>query len=61
VRIGSAKSMYSSQWQVGVTAKRWELNSGKMWLDTGKPATSVKVAIRSQPVTPPIFMTSGIT
>ena len=35
---GSAQSMYSSQWHVGVTPSRCTLNSGKRWLDISTPA-----------------------
>src|ERR1700736_2269738 len=56
-----ARSRYSSQCAVGVTGSRWALVSMKMWLDIGSDAASARAAARSQPVMPPIFITSGMT
>ena len=45
----------------GVTARRWALASMKRWLEHGTPAAWARAAARSQPVTPPICWTSGMT
>src|SRR5262245_46201874 len=60
-RTGLAQSTYSSQWQVGVTASRWALTSGKRWLDISQPAAWARAAARIQPETPPMRCRSGMT
>ena len=45
---------------MGVTPSRCALNSGKVWLDTGSPASAASAAARSQPLTPPTFMALSI-
>jgi SAM-dependent methyltransferase len=57
---GFAQSTYSSQWLVGVTARRCALISGNRWLESGRPAASASAAALSHSVTPPIFMASAI-
>ena len=66
IRSGSAKmgfhqSAYSSQCAVGVQHRRRALISGQRWLDTHMPFACASAAALSQPLTPPIFITSGIT
>ena len=58
--IGLNHSAYSSQWAVGVTHSKWVLISMKRWFESRMPCASPSAAARSQPVTPPIFITSGI-
>ena len=60
-RTGSAQSTYSSQWQVGVTASRWQLTSGNRCDDISRPAACASAAARIQPVTPPMRCASGMT
>lgn len=60
-RMGLHHSAYSSQCAVGVQHRRRALISGQRWLDTRIPFTCASVAALSQPATPPIFITSGIT
>src|SRR6266511_2154907 len=58
--MGLNHSAYSSQWAVGVAHRRWVLTSMKRWFESRMEWASPSAAARSQPVTPPIFMTSGI-
>lgn len=60
-RMGFHQSAYSSQCAVGVQHSRRALISGHRWLDTRRPFACASVAALSQPVTPPIFITSGMT
>jgi len=59
-RMGFHQSAYSSQCAVGVQHRRRALISGQRWLDTRIPFACASVAALSQPLTPPIFITSGI-
>ena len=45
---------------VGVAASRWTLTSGNRWVETGMPAASASADAFSQPLTPPIFIASGM-
>ena len=60
-RMGFHQSAYSSQCAVGVQHRRRALISGQRWLDTRILFACASVAALSQPVTPPIFITSSIT
>src|SRR5439155_20689287 len=57
----SAQSTYSSQCAVGVTQSKCALTSENTWVDISMPAACANDAARSQPVTPPMRCTSGIT
>jgi hypothetical protein len=59
-KIAFHQSEYSSQCAVGVTHSSCALSSDHRWLDSRMPRAWPSAAARIQPVTPPIFMTSGI-
>ena len=58
---GFHQSAYSSQCAVGVQHRRCALISGQRWVDMGIPFACASAAALSHPVTPPIFITSGMT
>ena len=47
-------------WRVGVAAMRCALTSGNRCVDIGMPAASARAAACIHPVTPPIFIASGM-
>ncbi len=57
---GAAISSHSSQCRFEVAASKWALASTKIWLLTGIPAAAASAVARVHPVTPPIFIRSGI-
>jgi len=60
-RMGFHQSAYSLQCAVGVQHRRRALISGHRWLETRSPFVCASAAALSQPVTPPIIITSGMT
>jgi hypothetical protein len=57
-RIGFHQSAYSNQCAIGVQQSKRALISGHRWLDTRKPFACASDSVLSQPLTPPIFITS---